>query len=75
MKHAIIWTQLDCDYCKQAKRLLVSRGYSYVEKIIGQGGSYTKKDLLQVVPDATTVPQIFINGKYIGGYQELTKVI
>lgn len=71
MKNAVLWSQLDCAYCKRAKQLLLQNGYAYVEKIIGDGGSYTKKDLLEEVPNARTVPQIFINGRYIGGYKEL----
>ena len=73
MKHAIMWSQLDCDYCKRAKLLLLSRGYTYTEKIVGRGGSYTRKDLLEVAPSATTVPQIFINGNHVGGYEDLVK--
>ena len=75
MKNAIIWSQLNCTYCQQAKRLLLSEGYTYIERIVGEGGSFTKKDLLEAVPDARTVPQIFINGKYIGGYREQEKVL
>lgn len=75
MKHATIWSQLNCAHCVSAKRLLLMKGYTYTEKIIGEGGSYTKKDLLEEVPDARTVPQIFINGKHIGGYSELVKLI
>ena len=39
--------------------------------MIGKG--YTKDDLLKVVPNAKTVPQIFIEDEYIGGYTELMK--
>jgi glutaredoxin len=75
MKQAIIWSQPDCRYCEMAKKYLVSQGYSYVEKVIGHDRAYSKKDLLAVVPNAKTVPQIFINGEYIGGYEELVKAI
>jgi glutaredoxin len=75
MKHAIIWSQLNCAHCVNAKRLLLSKGYTYTEKIVGGGGAYTKKDLLQEVPTARTVPQIFINGEYVGGYTDLLKVL
>ena len=40
--------------------------------MIGING-YSKKDLIQKVPDARSVPQIFLNGKYLGGLQELKK--
>lgn len=75
MKNAVVWSQLDCSYCKKAKALLLEKGYSITEKVIGLGGSFTKKDLLNEIPSARTVPQIFINNTYIGGYSELLKAI
>jgi glutaredoxin len=36
-------------------------------------GTYTKKDLIEKVPNARSVPQIFIGGEYIGGLPELKK--
>ena len=74
-KDAVIWSQLNCKYCTMAKQKLLSSGYTYTEKVIGHGGSYTKKDLLDMVPNARSVPQIFIDGKYIGGYEDLIKVL
>lgn len=73
MRNAIIWSQPNCSYCKMAKQYLLAKGYTYIEKMIGE--NYTKKDLLEAVPTAKTVPQIFIDGEYIGGYQELIKKI
>ena len=32
---------------------------------------FTKEDLLKVVPQARSVPQIFIGSKLIGGYTDL----
>jgi glutaredoxin 3 len=69
MKIAVIWTQPDCIYCKKAKALLLQLGYTYIEKKITEG--YTKKDLLTEVPTANTVPQIFLDGYYVGGYSDL----
>jgi glutaredoxin len=33
--------------------------------------NFTKEDMLKMVPDAKTVPQIFINDEYVGGYTDL----
>jgi len=74
MKTAIVWSQANCSYCRMAKQLLLSKGYTYIEKMIGDG-TYTKKDLLSEVPSAKSVPQIFLDGKYIGGYNELVKAL
>jgi glutaredoxin 3 len=68
---AIIWSKYQCPYCDQAKALLTQKGYTIEERKIGDG--YTKEDLLEAVPTARTVPQIFINEELIGGFTELKK--
>jgi glutaredoxin len=65
----IIWSKDNCAYCLKAKTLLDSKGIQYDERKIGQ--PWTKEQLLQAVPNARTVPQIFLEGEYIGGYTEL----
>ena len=66
---AIVWSQTRCAYCDQAKALLASRGIQYEERKIGDG--FTKEDLLEAVPTARTVPQIFLDGELVGGFTEL----
>ena len=68
---AIIWSKYFCPYCDQAKALLKSKGIQFQEKKIGDG--YTKEELLEAVPTARTVPQIFIDGELVGGFTELKK--
>ena len=71
---AEVWSQANCQYCDIAKNLLDRHAINYVEKMIGVNG-YTKKDLLEKVPTARSVPQIFLNKEYIGGLQELKTVL
>lgn len=71
-KRAEVWSQTNCPACTEAKRLLDKFGYSYSDCVIGLNG-YTKQDLIKKVPDARSVPQIFIGGTYIGGLAELKK--
>jgi glutaredoxin len=66
---AIVWSKYQCPYCDQAKALLKQRGIEVEERKIGDG--YTKEDLLEAVPTARTVPQIFLDGTLIGGFTEL----
>ena len=66
---AIVWSKYNCPYCDQAKALLTQRGIKYEERKIGDG--YTREELLEAVPNARTVPQIFINNQLIGGFTEL----
>lgn len=72
-KHATIWSQQNCQFCSMATVLLTARGYTFTENKIGI--THTKKELLDVVPDARSVPQIFMNDKYIGGYHELKEFL
>jgi len=66
---AIIWSKYNCPYCDQAKALMTSKGIQFEEKKIGDG--YTKEELLEAVPNARTVPQIFLDDELIGGFTEL----
>ena len=66
---AIVWSKYQCPYCDQAKALLTQKGIQFEERKIGDG--YTKEDLLEAVPTARTVPQIFLGEELIGGFTEL----
>ena len=68
---AIVWSKYNCPYCDQAKALLTQRGIKYEERKIGDG--YSREELLEAVPNARTVPQIFLDGNLIGGFTELKK--
>jgi glutaredoxin len=68
---AVVWSKNQCPFCDQAKALLKQRGIEFEEKKIGEG--YTKEDLLESVPTARTVPQIFLDGNLIGGFTELKR--
>jgi glutaredoxin 3 len=69
MTKAIVWSKYHCPFCDQAKALLRQRGIPFEEKKIGDG--YSKEELLEAVPTARTVPQIFIDDQLIGGFTEL----
>ena len=66
---ALIWSRDYCIYCEHAKMLLNEKGVQYEERKIGS--TWTKEQLLESVPTAKSVPQIFIDGQHIGGYKEL----
>ncbi len=67
---AIVWSKTPCPYCDQAKALLKQKGIEYEERNITEG-TWTKEQLLEAVPTARTVPQIFLNEQLIGGFNEL----
>ena len=66
---ATVWSKDHCPFCDQAKALLNQKGIEFEERKIGHG--YTKEQLLEAVPTARTVPQIFLDDKLIGGFTEL----
>ena len=66
---AIVWSKPACGYCVKAKSLLKSKGIEYEEKNIAEG--HKIQDLLELVPNAKTMPQIRLDDEHIGGYFEL----
>lgn len=72
---AIVYSQLNCSWCDSAKSLLKAYDYEVEVRMIGEGGDYTKQDLIAAVPNARSVPQIFIGDKHIGGFQELRRLL
>jgi glutaredoxin 3 len=67
-----VWSKTPCPICDQAKALLKQRGIDYEERNITEG-TWTREQLLEAVPNARTVPQIFINEQLVGGFNELRK--
>ena len=65
-----MYTKFGCGYCVRAKNLLESKGIAFEEYDVTMGGP-KKAEMLQRKPDARTVPQIFIDGKPIGGSDDL----
>lgn len=66
-----IYTQPSCGYCRRAMILLDGKGVAYEEIDLGTEPA-RRSEMLERVPDARTVPQIFIDGKAIGGCDDLT---
>ena len=68
-----IYTKFTCGYCARAKRLLESKGVEFTEYDITMGGP-DREEMLRRKPDALTVPQIFIDGRAIGGSDDLARL-
>ena len=64
-----MYTRRWCGYCTAAERLLEAKGIPF-EQIDCTGDSKTRKWLVEAT-GRTTVPQIFIGGQPIGGYDDL----
>ena len=64
-----IYTTPSCPFCVRAKRLLQARGIPYDEVDVADDPDL-RADLVQRT-GRRTVPQIFIDGEPIGGFEEL----
>jgi glutaredoxin 3 len=65
-----IYTKFLCPYCTRAKSLLKSKGVDFEEYDITMGGP-KRAEMLSRAPGRTTVPQIFIGDRHIGGSDDL----
>ena len=65
-----IYTKPSCSYCARAKRLLDAKGIAYQEHKLRFGGG-ARGEMIRRSAGRTTVPQIFINGRHIGGCDDL----
>ena len=63
----------NCPYCVKAEALLKSNNIEYIKDIVGE--TITREELLEKAPNAKTVPQIWLDKEYIGGYNELYRKI
>ena len=66
---AIVWSKDQCPYCDQAKNLLKMKGIEFEERNVSK--DWTREQLLEAVPNARTVPQIFLGEELVGGFNEL----
>jgi glutaredoxin 3 len=69
-----MYTKDHCSYCVKAKALLAREGIEYEEI----DGPSNRESLIETVTQVigtppTTLPQIFIDGVYVGGHDDLVK--
>lgn len=70
MPRVEIYTKAFCGYCVRAKRLLEAKGVDFEEYDITMGGP-RRLEMLQRAHGRTTVPQIFIGDRHVGGSDDL----
>lgn len=69
MSNVIIYSTAICPYCVAAKNFLKSRGSSYTEVRI-DADPVARAEMMEKTK-RTSVPQIFINGTHVGGYDDM----
>ncbi len=65
-----IYTKAWCPYCSRAMNLLAEKGVEPVEYDVTMGGA-KKAEMVERSGGRMTMPQIFIDGKHIGGSDDL----
>jgi glutaredoxin 3 len=65
-----IYTKPTCGYCHMAKRVLTAKGVSFTEVNI-TAQPEKRAEMIQRAKGSSTVPQIFIGGKHVGGCDDL----
>ena len=70
MADIVIYTKNYCPYCTKAKSLLTQKQQKFRE-IDVTNDEALQKEMIEKSGGRKTVPQIFINGKSIGGFDDL----
>lgn len=70
----VIYTKPTCPYCIRAKQLLEQKGVAYEEILFAQLSDEEKNILSQKTNGYRTVPQIFINETFVGGFDQINQL-
>jgi|TARA_B100000282_G_scaffold293152_1_gene268003 glutaredoxin 3 len=66
---ATVYTKPMCGYCISAKNLLKSKGIEYEERYLDN--PQVIREFVEQHPTKRTMPQIWIDNEYVGGFKEL----
>ena len=64
-----VFSSPNCGYCNQAKDLLRAKGLDFEDLDVSEEAH--RRDFTARLPRARAIPQIFIGGNHIGGYDDL----
>ena len=70
MSRIVLYTTPFCGYCRAAKRLLADKSLDF-EEIDVAFDDDKRAEMIDRAKGLRTVPQIFIHGRHVGGYDEL----
>ncbi len=70
MANILMYTSAVCPYCMNAERLLASKGVTEINKIRVDLQPEKRDEMIQKT-GRRTVPQIFIDDRHIGGFDDL----
>jgi glutaredoxin 3 len=67
----VLYTKPGCPYCMAAVGLLTRKGVDFTE-IVASSDPEKKAEMIQKSGGKATFPQIFIDGKHIGGSDDMS---
>lgn len=70
MPEIVVYTKDYCPYCHAAKELLRKKGAAFTEVDI-QKHPDRRAEMIQKAGGRTTVPQVFIGGRHVGGCDDI----
>ena len=65
-----MYSKTYCGFCIRARELLQAKGVDFEEYLIDRAGP-KRDEMIQRARGRTTVPQIFIDGRHVGGCTDL----
>lgn len=68
-----VYSKIECGHCVRAMNALNNRKIPFTELKLGR--DFNREELLEQVPTAKTFPVILIDGKHIGGADQLIKLL
>ncbi|AQR60316.1 glutaredoxin 3 [Brevundimonas sp. LM2] len=71
MADVVLYTKPGCPYCHAAMALLDRKGVDYTE-IVASNDPAKKAEMVEKAGGKATFPQIFIDGKHIGGSDDMS---
>ena len=73
MTKMVLYTTPYCGYCRAAKHMLNKKGVAFTEIDVSEDMEL-RQEMISRAFGRRTVPQIFINGTHVGGYDELAEL-
>lgn len=74
MAKVVMYSTAVCPYCTRAEQLLIKKGVREIEKIRIDVDHSRLGEMMERSGGRRTVPQIFIDGKHVGGFDDLVEL-
>jgi glutaredoxin 3 len=71
--HVEIYTRPNCGFCESAKKLMTNSNVRYIENRLNI--DFTRENLVEKYATAKTYPVVVVDGFYIGGFAELSRLL